>query len=633
MLLRELFTSPKKNIIVEGGGNIWPETVEFYPTPELVQALLKQVQSYVQKAGFPLYVQGSGANSDPSPEHPTGDLDTSVDMDQVKQFFKIPQTKKLSDDDKAARVALEQFLLDNGVPATYKAGVTVHIKFPFKGQFYQCDIKVVRKAAKVSKFHQHQIPRGSPYKGVHKQMMMNALASSQGMLWSPDEGLYARDAQGKKANLISDEWDDIAKALLGTRASGKDLSSVEAIMNAIPDPARKRELYGMATGGQSWQNAPLRGPEKVFEAAPAVGRKYQHIEDLVFTNGSNGGLHAVERLRSMGQQGSGIELKWDGSPVIYWGRDEQGVFHMIPKNAWEYLKRGTMQTKSGVPTMMNSATDVENFILNTGDPTKKDKKRTQFASGLASLWSYFESISPQSGFIEGGILFSPLAPAKLNRTTKDWEFTPNITTFHIPATSELGQRIKSAKMMVAATGFYDVIGASEDRFPDAEQLSTKDVIVQGTTYVQEPPEVDERGLEHAGGYIEQHADNIDSFLAGQPGLSKPGDILYKFFNQNLRIAGVKAGFAEWVKTNVSAGQAQKVLSHPGLNNVLTAVELLTNEKMKLIQKLSQGTHGGIKQTKPEGYVQAHPGTQFKYDIPGQFVKTIDQANWAPRKEA
>ena len=58
MLLRELFTSPKKNIIVEGGGNIWPETVEFYPTPELVQALLKQVQSYVQKAGFPLYVQG-----------------------------------------------------------------------------------------------------------------------------------------------------------------------------------------------------------------------------------------------------------------------------------------------------------------------------------------------------------------------------------------------------------------------------------------------------------------------------------------------------------------------------------------------------------------------------------------------
>jgi hypothetical protein len=60
--------------------------------------------------------------------------------------------------------------------------------------------------------------------------------------------------------------------------------------------------------------------------------------------------------------------------------------------------------------------------------------------------------------------------------------------------------------------------------------------------------------------------------------------------------------------------------------------MISNEKMKLIGKLSQGTHGGIRQTKPEGYVQAHPGTGFANDLPGQFVKTIDQANWAPRKD-
>lgn len=71
--------------------------------------------------------------------------------------------------------------------------------------------------------------------------------------------------------------------------------------------------------------------ELLKEAGPAVGRKYQHIEDLVFTNGSDGGIHAAERLHSMGQQGGTIELKWDGSPVIYWGRDEQGRFSMIPK--------------------------------------------------------------------------------------------------------------------------------------------------------------------------------------------------------------------------------------------------------------------------------------------------------------
>ena len=47
-------------------------------------------------------------------------------------------------------------------------------------------------------------------------------------------------------------------------------------------------------------------------AAPKVGRKYQHIEDLVLSDGSHGGLHAIERLKHMGEEGGSIELKWDG---------------------------------------------------------------------------------------------------------------------------------------------------------------------------------------------------------------------------------------------------------------------------------------------------------------------------------
>jgi len=634
MLLRELFVNPKKSLL-EGGGNIWPETVDFYPTPDLVQALLAEVKSYLRDSGFPLHLQGSGANQDPEPEHKTGDLDVSVDMDQVKHYFKIPATKKLPEDDKAARQALEQFLLDNGVPATYKAGVTVHIKFPYEGQFYQCDIKVVRKAEKVSKFHQHIIPRGSPYKGVHKQVVMSALASAKNMLWSPDEGLYARDANRKKADLLSDDWDEIAALLLGPGHTGASLGSAESIMAAIKDPALKQQVHDAATTGSSWTATPLRGPATpLLEAsAPAVGRKYQHIEDLVFTNGSTGGLHAVERLRHMTNKGGSIELKWDGSPVVYWGRDEQGKFHMFPKNAWDYVKRGATETKSGIRTMMNDPDDVSQFIMGTGNAQPgQEQQRQDFAVGLAQLWPYFEKISPKKGYIEGGILFSPIQPAVLNPSTNEYDFTPNITSFHIPAKSALGVRIGKAKLMVAATGYYTHIGSDETRYPNAEKLSKPDVIVQGTTYVEHAPKVDEEGLKHTESFIKQNKSAIDSFVAGQPGLSKPGDVLYTFFNQNLRVAGVKQKFTKWASEKLSASQAQKVLSHPGLDAILTAVELLTHEKMKVIGALSSGTHGGIRQTKPEGYVQAHPGGKFKNDLPGQFVKTIDQANWAPRKD-
>ena len=376
--------------------------------------------------------------------------------------------------------------------------------------------------------------------------------------------------------------------------------------------------------------------ELFLEAAPpTVGRKYQHIEDLVFTNSSAGGLHAVERLQSMATQGNTIELKWDGSPVVYWGKDEQGRFSLIPKNAWEYLKRGKTTLDNGVSTVMYSADDIKNFILGTGkaDP-EKENQRQLFAQSMAKLWPYFEKISPQKGYIEGGILFSPEQPAQLNPSTQEYDFTPNITAFHIPVGSELGKRIAKAKVMVAATGFYDTLGSSEEgRFPNAEQLSTPDVIVQGTTYVEQPPSVDPTGLKKIEQYITTNAAAIDAFLAPKPGLSKPGDILYKFYNQNLRIPGVKDKFQEWVTANVSAGQAQKILADQhGLNAVLHAVDLLSHEKLKLIQMISAGTHGGIRQTKPEGYVQAHPGGQFKSDLPGQFVKAIDQANWAPRKD-
>jgi hypothetical protein len=640
MFLRELFHRPQRPLL-EGGGNIWPETTSFYPTPDMVQSLVKEVQGYLRDAGLPIHVQGSGANEDPDPEHPTGDLDVSVDMNQVKQFFNIPAGKSLADDDKAARNALEKFLLDNGVEATYKAGVTVHIKFPYDGQAYQCDIKVIRKAEKVSKVHRHIIPRGSPYKGVHKQVVLSTLASAKNMLWSPDEGLYARDANRKKADLITDDWDKVAEILLGPGHNGRDLGSAESIMAAIKDPELKKQVWDSASGGASWQKAPLRGPARpLLEAAPGIGRKYQHIEDLVFTNGSHGGLHAVERLQSMASRSGNVdlrnvELKWDGSPVMYWGRDENGTFYMIPKNAWvNYVSKGQTKTKTGVATATKTPNEVQKFILGTGDQSTPEKvtQRQIYASEIASLWPYFEKISPKRGFFEGGVLFHPGAQPTINNETGEYEFTPNLTTFHVGQSTELGKRIAKAKAMVAVTGFYPTLGSGDEgRYPNAEELSTPDIIVQGTTYT-EHDDIPLSGLIDTESYISQNANLIDGFLAPKPGLKNPGDVLYKFYNDNLRILGVKQKFHDWVTRNVSAGQSEKILAdHAGLNAVLDAVEMITHAKLELLNALSAGTHGGIRQTKPEGYVQAHNGTQFKYDLPGQFVKAIDQANWAPRK--
>ena len=373
---------------------------------------------------------------------------------------------------------------------------------------------------------------------------------------------------------------------------------------------------------------------ELLEAA-GVGRKYQHIEDLVFTGipsqgisaGSEAGIHAVRILNNMASTGKSLELKWDGSPVVYWGRDDKGRFSMIPKNAWEYLKRGKTEVAPGVPTVMYSAKDIQNFIMNTGKSEPgQAQQRQQFASQMASLWPYFEKVSPERGYIEGGILFSPLQPYTFNPTTQEYDFQPNITAFHIPKASDLGKRIAKAKVMVAATGYYDSLGSSDEgRYPNAEALSTPDVIVQGTTYVEKAPGVDSSVLDKASKFIQKNASMINNFLAPKPGLSKVGDILYKFYNQNLRVDGVKQKFSQWAQQNLSSAQANKVVNDPGLESVLDAVELLGRAKMDIYRKASSGTHSGIRQTKPEGYVYQDPDT-------GQFVKAVSQADWAPRKD-
>lgn len=367
----------------------------------------------------------------------------------------------------------------------------------------------------------------------------------------------------------------------------------------------------------------------LLEAAGQVGRKYQHIEDLVIANGSAGGLHAVERMKHMVDNYDSIELKWDGMPVVYWGRDEKGVFRMIPKNAWAYLKSGKTQTASGASTIMNSPEDVYKFVMGTGDG---DESRAVFAKQFASLWPLFEKISPKKGFIEGGLLFFPGQMPKLNQRTNTYDFKPNITTFHVPADSELGKRIPNAKMMVAATGYYTQLGSSdEQRFPGAEKLSTPDVIVQGTTYVEEMPGVSTEGLDRVENFIKANAQKIDNYLAPKKGLSNPGGELYTYLNKHLRTTGLLKDFPAWAQQNLSAGKAQAMLADTeGLKATLGAVEALSNEKMKIIKSLSLGLHGGIMQTNPEGYAQAHPEINFKNDLPGQFLKLIDQLNWKPR---
>jgi len=290
-------------MILSEGGNIWPESEDYEQTPENIAAIKNAAEAVLSEIGVELFLIGSGANPKAkvytedelgksvyigdyyynsrmfkptkegkelghnSGELPpdakvvpkkSGDLDLMGEIDTVANFFNEQDPKKI-------RAALAQYLEQQGIQ-TYRAGVTVHVLVPVGDKFYQVDIKAIKKAGKVSKFHHHDLPPGSPYKGVNKQMMMNTLATMKGFLWSPDEGLYQRDAAGKKGDLLTDDLDEIAEYLLGVK-DGSLLGSVESIMDAIPDPQTRQAVFDKAKASASWQAAtPNVGTNEWFSA-------------------------------------------------------------------------------------------------------------------------------------------------------------------------------------------------------------------------------------------------------------------------------------------------------------------------------------------------------------------------------
>ena len=69
------------------------------------------------------------------------------------------------------------------------------------------------------------------------------------------------------------------------------------------------------------------------------GARIDHAEDIVFWEGSKGALRAVDALRNLEKGGhKEVTIKWDGSPAIVFGRDENGDFILTDKNG--YVAKG-----------------------------------------------------------------------------------------------------------------------------------------------------------------------------------------------------------------------------------------------------------------------------------------------------
>jgi hypothetical protein len=371
------------------------------------------------------------------------------------------------------------------------------------------------------------------------------------------------------------------------------------------------------------RDVPMRAWELLLEdeahAPKKVGREFQHLEDLVFTE-PGGARRAVEVLKALGSPEKKISIKWDGNPTVYWGRDDDGTFRMVGKNNW-----GREEGKSSSPDELKS------FIMSRG---KGEDWREKFAGDMAAMWSIFEAATPEDfrGYVYGDILFHPGKPYE--GADGRMSFTPNQTTYSVNGQSDIGRRIGKAKVAVAAHKAFEYFGdKSGQDFAEPEMFAgNPELIVFGQTYVTTQPAVAADNLSAIEKLAGQYADKINTLLTPIAGLSDLQNIIYTFVNNQSKAKALDKidteSFFTWLQgSKTSTGKQAKIADLNQKNSgVMDGMFALVREIMKAKDEVIRELDAA------KGDITAHTGGKpggEGYVSSDDSVKLVPRDRWTP----
>lgn len=371
------------------------------------------------------------------------------------------------------------------------------------------------------------------------------------------------------------------------------------------------------------------------------GARIDHAEDIVFWEGSRGAARAIESLKSL-EQGAhqDVTIKWDGSPAVIFGRDEEGNFVFTDKSGF---------SAKGYDGKAKSARDLQQMLLNRPGANNPDPKKAaaykSFVANMSDVYDEFEKALSKDfrGYLKGDMLYF---------NTPDLEdgqfiFTPNIVTYKVKESSPVGQKIGRSKAGIVIHRLVDENGA--ERPLEGNEVETiiqgEEVLVLPPVSVQQPPKVDDSAIKELQTILSKNASAIDKLLDENTLVANKvkdlPQIFYTYVNSKVDtgLGELAKGFVPWLKTSkVSAAKQAKIIDMingniNGFNAIWQLVAGIMRVKNDIIRQLetqdsditaSIGPHGPVASSAHgeggEGYVLAHPAGDIKLVSREYFTK-------------
>ena len=360
----------------------------------------------------------------------------------------------------------------------------------------------------------------------------------------------------------------------------------------------------------------------------------EHLEDEIINNGYEGGLNAVEFLKSLRNMLTGsskskvnLSVKWDGAPAVFCGiNPENGKFFVGSKSIFNVT-----------PKINYTQADI----------------RKNHEGGLADKLSVCLKELPKlniRGIVQGDLLFTPGDIKSVSiRGENAIAFRPNTITYAVPENTDLAKKILQAKLGIIFHTTYTgrkmsdlkaSFGVNVNRFTKTpsvffDDASYKDASGVATFSATESEQYDSL-LRMAMGSISKGKRILD-LLKRQTNLLSVGARLKIFFNTMIRegqtIGNVKrlqADFRKYyasvlddevsTKKTEAAKRKYETIRNEGLRFIdsysdeiyfaIASYVTLQRVKNYLVSKMNQiksiGTflqkNNGFEVTNPEGYV-------------------------------
>ena len=624
--------------IIKEGGNVFKDNSGRALTQRINQTDVKPTLAWLEEVLPGLDLQGNTLGST-GIKDTSGDIDIAVDPTQVS---KLQLTTRLQQWAQSHGFKPEEYVKQTGAGTHFKTPIAGD---PSKG-YVQTDFMFLKNIP-WSKFVLGAMPVTSQYKGKERNVLMNSIAKAMGYKLNQIAGIADRVSN----DIISDDPDQVAKMLLNKGATRDDLASVESILHALErDPQREQKLADfrahMEREGLPFMEstdtnpyieysdvnflARLRdrivnqGMQMIIEAEQPVGGRakgIEHIEDLVFRNGTKGiqnALAVIEHLKDNTKKSTTV--KWDGKPALIFGRDRTGEFILTDVAGF---------TAVGYDGLFKSPRQVIKLLA------KRDAEAEALgkpATRVATLGPIYQKLFPMlsatvpenfRGFIQGDLLYTSTPSEEAGA----YVFRPNTVEYRIPAASKLGQEISGSEVGIAIHTRYKEPGGAKQTLgrPNLNDVPGLLLIepIRPTADVQP---TDPKQLKQLKSVVSKHGRDIDQLFsptelrAAQ--ITDLPKLAIDFINSivgNEEVGGFNADnivqeFFQWLQTSVTPRKYNNIAEYvqsprsnmSGLSAAFAAFILLHDVKMDLLHQLD------LQHPGQEGWVIAHPGGMTKF---------------------